>query len=148
MAAASTLALLVGGILILAGILRLGFLANFISDPILTGFKAGIGLVIVVDQVPKLLGVRIERGNFFHNVFSTSGHMPEANRATLILAAAMLAILLAMEWFFPKTPLPLSLWSWVWRPPDFLGCRSSVSPWPVIFRQGFQLQHFPTCRLW
>jgi SulP family sulfate permease len=107
MAAASTLALLVGGILILAGILRLGFLANFVSDPILTGFKAGIGLVIVVDQLPKLLGVHIERGNFFHTVFSTLGHVPEANRATLILAAAMLAILLGMERFFPKIPAPL-----------------------------------------
>jgi SulP family sulfate permease len=107
MAAASTLALLVGGILILAGILRLGFLANFVSDPILTGFKAGIGLVIVVDQLPKLLGVHIERGNFFHTVFSTLGHVPEANRATLILAAAILAILLGMERFFPKIPAPL-----------------------------------------
>lgn len=107
MAAASTLALLVGGILILAGILRLGFLANFISDPILTGFKAGIGLVIVVDQVPKLLGVHIERDNFFHDVFSILGNVSQANRATLILAAAMLAILLGMERFFPKTPAPL-----------------------------------------
>ena len=107
MAAASTLALLVGGILILAGILRLGFLANFISDPVLTGFKAGIGLVIVVDQVPKLLGVHIERGNFFHNVFSTLRQVPEANRATLILAAVMIAILFGMERFFPKTPAPL-----------------------------------------
>jgi sulfate permease, SulP family len=107
LAAASTLALLVGGMLILAGILRLGFLANFISDPILTGFKAGIGLVIVVDQLPKLLGVHIERGNFFHTVFATLRHVPEANHATLILAAAMLAILLGMERFFPKIPAPL-----------------------------------------
>jgi sulfate permease, SulP family len=104
MAAASTLALLVGGILILAGVLRLGAIANFISDPILTGFKAGIGLVIVVDQAPKLLGVHFESGNFFHNVISTLQHVPEANRATLILAAAMLAILFGMERFFPKIP--------------------------------------------
>jgi sulfate permease, SulP family len=107
MAAASTLALLVGAMLILAGSLRLGFLANFISDPVLTGFKAGIGLVIVVDQLPKLLGVHIERGNFFHTVFSILGHVPEANRATAILAAAMLAILLGMERFYPKIPAPL-----------------------------------------
>lgn len=107
MAAASTLALLVGGILILAGILRLGFLANFISDPVLTGFKAGIGLVIVVDQLPKLLGVHIEKGNFFQAVFSTFRHVPQANHATVILATAMLAILFLMERFFPKTPAPL-----------------------------------------
>ena len=42
-------------------VLRLGFVANFISEPVLTGFKSGIGLVIVVDQMPKLLGVHIEK---------------------------------------------------------------------------------------
>jgi SulP family sulfate permease len=107
MAAASTLALLVGGILILAGFLQLGFLANFISDPVLTGFKAGIGVVIVVDQVPKLLGVHIVGGHFFHKVLSTLERVPETNRATLVLAAAMLAILLGMKRFFPKAPAPL-----------------------------------------
>jgi sulfate permease, SulP family len=107
MGAASTLALLVGGILILAGFLQLGFLANFISDPVLTGFKAGIGVVIVVDQVPKLLGVHIVGGHFFHRVLSTLERVPETNRATLVLAAAMLAILLGMKRFFPKAPAPL-----------------------------------------
>jgi sulfate permease, SulP family len=107
MAAASTLALLVGGFLIVAGLLRLGFLANFISDPVLTGFKAGIGLVILVDQVPKLLGVHIERGHFFHKVVSILESVPETNRVTLILAAAMLVILLGMKRFFPRAPGPL-----------------------------------------
>ena len=45
--AAVTLTLLVGGILVLASVLRLGFIANFISEPVLVGFKAGIGVVIV-----------------------------------------------------------------------------------------------------
>jgi sulfate permease, SulP family len=107
MTAASTLALLVGGFLIAAGLLRVGFLANFISDPVLTGFKAGIGLVILVDQVPKLLGVQIERGHFFHKVLSILAHVPETNRATLILAAAMLAILLGINRLFPWAPAPL-----------------------------------------
>src|SRR4029450_5056362 len=56
MSAAATLALLTGGFLVLASILRLGFLANFISEPVLTGFKAGIGLGIVVEQMPKVRG--------------------------------------------------------------------------------------------
>ena len=107
MTAASTLALLVGGFLIAAGLLRVGFLANFISDPVLTGFKAGIGLVILVDQIPKLLGVQIERGHFFHKVLSILARVPETNRATLILAAAMLAILLGIKRFFPWAPAPL-----------------------------------------
>jgi MFS superfamily sulfate permease-like transporter len=55
--ATATLTALVGAMLLLARLLRLGFVANFISAPVLTGFKAGIGLVIVLDQVPKLLGI-------------------------------------------------------------------------------------------
>jgi sulfate permease, SulP family len=107
MGAAATLALLVGGFLIVAGLFRLGFLANFISDPVLTGFKAGVGLLIVVDQVPKLLGVHIERGHFFHKVLSTLEHVPETNRATLILAAATLVILFGMRRLRPQVPAPL-----------------------------------------
>ena len=55
--ALATLTLLVGLLLALASVLRLGFLANFISEPVLIGFKAGIGLVIMVDQMPKLFGL-------------------------------------------------------------------------------------------
>jgi len=107
MASASALALLVGGFLIVAGLLRLGFLANFISDPVLTGFKAGVGALIVVDQAPKLLGVHIERGSFFHKIAAILAHLPEASRSTLILAAATLAILFAMKRFRPQVPAPL-----------------------------------------
>jgi sulfate permease, SulP family len=108
MAAASTLALLTGAFLMLAGLLRLGFLANFISDPVLTGFKAGIGLVIMVDQIPKLLGVHIDKGQFFHNILSIIQHIPETSIPTLILAIGMLAILIVMERFIPKAPAPLA----------------------------------------
>ncbi len=68
MKASATLTLLVGAILLLAALLRLGFVANFISEPVLIGFKAGIAFVIVLDQIPKLLGVHIAKGNFVHNV--------------------------------------------------------------------------------
>lgn len=60
----ATLTLLVGALLVLASVLR--FVANFISEPVLVGFKAGIGLVIVFDQIPKILGIHFARGTFFH----------------------------------------------------------------------------------
>jgi high affinity sulfate transporter 1 len=107
LAADGALALLVGGFLILAGVLRLGFLANFLSDPVLTGFKAGVGVLIVVDQVPKLLGVHIDKGNFFHEILSILQHVPETHRATLMLAAATLALLLWIERARPQAPAPL-----------------------------------------
>jgi SulP family sulfate permease len=104
---ASTLAFLVGAFLLLAGIFRLGFIANFISDPVLTGFKAGIGLVIVVDQVPKLFGFHIEKGPFFQNILFIFQHLPETSVATLLLALVTLALVVGLEHFRPHTPAPL-----------------------------------------
>src|SRR5262249_52995745 len=65
--ALATLTLLVGGILVVAAIFRLGFVANFISEPVLIGFKAGIGVVIVADQIPKLLGLHVSATTFLPN---------------------------------------------------------------------------------
>lgn len=65
MTASATLTLLVGAILVVASLLRLGFIANFISEPVLVGFKAGIALVIVLDQLPKLLASIFIRARSF-----------------------------------------------------------------------------------
>ena len=76
MAAGAALALLAGGFLIVAALLRLGFLANLLSDPVLTGFKAGVSLLIVVDQLPKLLGLHIAKGDVFKQLHSILAHLP------------------------------------------------------------------------
>ena len=107
LSASATLSLLVGVFLVLAGLLRLGAVANLISDPVLTGFKAGIGLVIVLDQLPKLLGVHIAKAGFFRDLFSILKHISEASLPTFILALAMLALMLGLEHFAPKVPAPL-----------------------------------------
>ncbi|WP_137817591.1 SulP family inorganic anion transporter [Pseudomonas sp. 2FG] len=106
-AATATLALLVGAILVLAGLLRLGFVANFISEPVLVGFKAGIGIVIVVDQIPKLLGIHIHKGSFIHNLLGTLESIPQASLPTVAMATFMIAILVAMKRFAPRAPAPL-----------------------------------------
>jgi hypothetical protein len=105
--AAATLTALVGVMLLLASVLRLGFVANFISTPVLTGFKAGIGLVIVLDQVPKLLGLHITKQGFFHDVLSVVQHLPDTALLTLAVAAATLIVLLGMEKLWPHSPAPL-----------------------------------------
>ena len=84
--ATATLTLLVGAMLVLARLLKLGFVANFISAPVLTGFKAGIGLVIVLDQVPKLLGIHITKQGFFADVLSVAHHVPDTSLITLAVA--------------------------------------------------------------
>jgi SulP family sulfate permease len=105
--ATATLAVLVGAILLVARLLRLGFVANFISDPVLTGFKAGIGLVIVVDQLPKLLGLHIKKEGFFLDIASIAGHLPETSLATLAVAVATFIVIIVFEKFVPKAPAPL-----------------------------------------
>src|SRR6476659_9896718 len=75
----ATLTALTGALLAAASILRLGFAANFISTPVLTGFKAGIELVIVLDQVPKLLGIHITKEGFFRDILSVVHHVPETS---------------------------------------------------------------------
>ena len=105
--ATATLSVLVGAMLLLARLLRLGFVANFISTPVLTGFKAGIGLVIVLDQVPKLLGLHIEKHGFFRDVVSVAHHVPETSLITLVVATATFAVLIGMERIKPHSPAPL-----------------------------------------
>jgi len=105
--ATATLTLLVGAMLLLARLLKLGFVANFISIPVLTGFKAGIGLVIVLDQVPKLLGIHIDKQGFFIDVLSIAHHLPDTSLLTLAVAAATFAALIGMEKLWPHSPAPL-----------------------------------------
>jgi len=105
--ATATLTLLVGAILVAASALRLGFVANFISEPVLIGFKAGIGMVIVLDQVPKLLGVHFPKGGFFHNLVATVQSVPEAGLPTVAVGVLTIVLLLGLEHFVPKLPAPL-----------------------------------------
>ena len=107
MAAAAALALMVGGVLLLASVLKLGFLADFISAPVLTGFKAGIAIVIVVDQIPKLLGIHFTKGTFLQNVLGILQHVPETSLTTLAVAASLLALIIVLEWLLPRSPAPL-----------------------------------------
>jgi len=105
--ATATLTALVGVMLVLARLVRLGFVANFISVPVLTGFKAGIGLVIVLDQTPKLLGIHITKQGFFLDILSVLHHIPETSLMTLAVAAATFAVLIGMERLWPHSPAPL-----------------------------------------
>jgi sulfate permease, SulP family len=105
--AAATLAVLVGALLFAAAALRLGAVANFISLPVLTGFKTGIGLVIVLDQLPKLLGVHIEKRGFFEDALALAQQIPETSLLTLAVAGATTAVLLGLDRLWPHSPAPL-----------------------------------------
>jgi SulP family sulfate permease len=105
--ASATLTLLVGSILVLAWVLRLGFVANFISEPVLVGFKAGIGVVIVCDQIPKLLGFHVPGGSFVRKLVATFEHLPETSLPTLAVAILTIITLVGFERLAPRLPAPL-----------------------------------------
>jgi len=105
--ATATLTALTGALLIGASMLRLGFVASFISTPVLTGFKAGIGLVIVLDQLPKLFGIHITKAGFFRDILSIVQHVPETSLITLAIGVVALLALLVMERIKPHSPAPL-----------------------------------------
>lgn len=107
MNSAATLALLTGVFLLLASVLRLGFLANFISLPVLTGFKAGIGVVIFVGQLGKVLGIPVAKGPFLQNIFSLWNGLGDIHWLTFAVALSTLAILLLLPRLTPRISAPL-----------------------------------------
>lgn len=107
--ATATFTALTGALLIAASVLRLGFVANLISVPVLTGFKAGIGLVIVLDQMPKLFGIHITKDGFFRDVTSLVQALPETSLITLAVGGAALILLIVAERLRPHSPAPLAI---------------------------------------
>ncbi|MFN7986636.1 MAG: SulP family inorganic anion transporter [Thermoanaerobaculia bacterium] len=104
---AATLSVVVGAMLLVARLLRLGAVANLISDPVLTGFKAGLGLVIIVDQLPKLLGIHIEKAGFLRDIFAILRKLGETSVPTLLVGAGLLGLIFLLEHLAPKLPGPL-----------------------------------------
>jgi SulP family sulfate permease len=82
-------------------------LADFISLPVLAGFKVGTGLVIAASQLGKVLGVPVTGDNFFEKTWSALTQLDDANRATVGLAAATIGGLLVLREFVPRVPGPL-----------------------------------------
>lgn len=124
--ATATLTAMVGTMLLLARLIRLGFLANFISSPVLSGFKAGVGLVIVLDQVPKLLGIHIAKQGFFLDLLNIVHHVPGSSLITIAVAAAAFLILIAMERAWPHSPAPLVVVAGSIAPRGTSACRRSA----------------------
>lgn len=102
-----TLSLMVGAILVLASLLRLGAVASLISQPVLVGFKAGIGLIILVDQAPKLLGIAFQKGSFLHNVLAIAQGIPHTSLITLGIGVLTIALMIVIERFLPRGPAPI-----------------------------------------
>ena len=103
----AALAVLAGLISILAGFLKLGRVAQFFSESVMVGFISGLALVIVVKQLPKLLGIEGGSGNFWERLYDVIIHLPETHLTTLIVGVVCLILMVALEHFFHKLPAAL-----------------------------------------
>jgi sulfate permease, SulP family len=98
------LALTTGVAAVLAGLLRLGFLASFISEPVLKGFIIGLALTIVAGQLPKLFGVESGGGDFFEGLWDLLTHRGDTHLPTLALGLVSLALVLGLRRLAPLVP--------------------------------------------
>lgn len=104
LAAAQLTAVTAGLIAILAGLLKLGFVVNFISESVLKGFSAGAALYIASSQLPKLFGIEGVQGNFFERVRNVIENLDETNKWTLALGLVSIALLILFEKYLPALP--------------------------------------------
>ncbi|MER5199967.1 SulP family inorganic anion transporter [Streptomyces sp. NPDC002755] len=104
---AAALAVTVGLLCLVARAVRLGFLADLLSRPVLIGYLAGVALIMMVDQLPKLTGVRTTGAEFFPQVWSFLVHLPDADPATVVFSAVVLVFLFVTARYAPAVPGPL-----------------------------------------
>ncbi|NNH68956.1 SulP family inorganic anion transporter [Nocardia uniformis] len=100
----AALALATGLVGLLAGLIRLGFVASFISEPVLKGFIVGLALTIIIGQVPKLLGISKHGDNFFEQAWGVLNHLGETNWRTVLVGGIGLAAVVGLKHWLPLVP--------------------------------------------
>jgi sulfate permease, SulP family len=100
----AALAITTGVAALVAGVLRLGFLANFISEPVLKGFIIGLALTIIIGQVPKLLGVEGGSGSFFEKLVDVVGKLGDVDGPTVAVGLGSLAVVVGLRRIAPIVP--------------------------------------------
>ncbi|PSJ62366.1 SulP family inorganic anion transporter [Mesorhizobium soli] len=103
-ALAAALALMVGIIVCLAGIFRMGWVADLLSVPVTAGFLAGIAVHIVISQLPDLLGLPPGSGSVFQRVAAIWTGWPQVNLASLALGLGVFLLVIVCERISPRIP--------------------------------------------
>jgi SulP family sulfate permease len=103
----STLAILIGAIFLLFGVLRMGWVAAFIPTPVMRGFVEGLVCVTIIGQVPHLLGIEGSSGNFFEKLRFVLRHIPDATLAPLLTGLLSLLAMLLLRRLMPRLPAAL-----------------------------------------
>ena len=100
----SLIGIVVAAILILARILQLGFLADFLSRSVLVGFLSGVGVQVAVGQLHDMLGIEKGGHGFFRQLLYTFEHLRDTHLPSLFIALAVLAIIVLFEVVAPRFP--------------------------------------------
>ena len=103
----ATLALTAGAVLVAVGLLRLGWVAQFLSEPIVTGFVAGLVVLIVIGEIPALSGVSAPSGGIFQRIDETVRNLGDFHGVTLAVGASALAVLFVGTRLLPRAPWSL-----------------------------------------
>lgn len=105
---AATLALMVGALMIVMGVARLGFVADLLSHPVLSGFTSAAAIIIVCSQLRHLLGVDLVRSEYVHSVLLDSvRRLEEAHLLTVVIGSAGFLLLVALRRWRPAFPWAL-----------------------------------------
>lgn len=107
LALTAALALVVGVMLIAAGIVRLGFIGDFLSKPVITGFIFGLAITIIIGQLPKIIGVPGGGDGTVDQLVTLIEQLPETNPWTLLVGGGALALILVLRVVSRKIPGPL-----------------------------------------
>ena len=109
LALVAMVAVLVGLFMLAAGVARLGFISEFLSRPVITGYVIGLALTIIARQVPKLLGLHVSTStNFFQLVWTDLTHLDETSLATAAVSAvALVGLFTVRRW--PRVPGALTV---------------------------------------
>jgi high affinity sulfate transporter 1 len=100
----SALAVAAGIALVIAGLVRIGWAAEFLSKPIVTGFVFGLVLLIIIGEIPSLLGMPAESGDVLRRAWSVLTHLGDITPLTAAIGAATLAVLFLGARFAPRVP--------------------------------------------
>jgi high affinity sulfate transporter 1 len=100
----AALGVMVGVLCIAGGLLRLGFVANFLSKPVIVGFMHGVALVIIGAQLPKVLGIRSEGETTLEQFASIVQRLGDTNLIALAIGGGSFALILLCRRFLPRVP--------------------------------------------
>ncbi|WP_179466372.1 SulP family inorganic anion transporter [Mycolicibacterium vinylchloridicum] len=106
-ALAALLALLVGVICLVGGLVRLGFLADLLSRPVLVGYMTGVAIIMIASQSGKVIGAPVTGDEFVPQIRSLVRVIGETHWPTVVFSATVLAVLFGLARLFPRSPGPL-----------------------------------------